>query len=195
MDPPYVITSEIWEAFDDRLRSFVRKHVTDETDAEDILQETYLKIHKSLSSLKQEGRLTAWLFQIARNTIVDYYRQGKTTVDLPQELPDSGDEALSSDPVTEIASCIRPMVDKLPQSYRQAMLLTVYEGATQRGVAKKLGISLSGAKSRVQRARGKLNDMLLECCHFEFDRRGHIIDYLPKEAGCRFCPQQQADKR
>ena len=74
------------------------------------------------------------------------------------------------------------MVESLPDDYRQALLLTEYEGLTQRELAERLGLSVSGAKSRVQRAREKLKEMLLDCCHFEFDRLGRVIDYQPKYA-------------
>ena len=58
------------------------------------------------------------------------------------------------------------MINELPEPYRQALLLTEYQG-----------LSLLGAKSRVQRAREKLRDLLPQCCHFEFDRRGGIVGY------------------
>jgi len=80
------------------------------------------------------------------------------------------------------------MVDSLPADYRQALLLTEYQGLTQRELAQKLGLSVSGAKSRVQRAREKLKAMLLDCCHFEFDRRGKVIDYQPN---CACCANQE----
>jgi RNA polymerase sigma-70 factor (ECF subfamily) len=76
------------------------------------------------------------------------------------------------------------MIAGLPEHYRQALLLTEYQGLTQEQLAERLGISLSGAKSRVQRAREKLRDMLLRCCHFEFDRRGRIVDYYQRCCCC-----------
>jgi RNA polymerase sigma-70 factor (ECF subfamily) len=76
------------------------------------------------------------------------------------------------------------MLNCLPEKYRQALLLTEYRGMTQQEVAEHLGISLSGAKSRVQRAREKLKEELLNCCHFEFDRLGKIMSYHPKCAAC-----------
>src|SRR5437588_726670 len=81
---------------------------------------------------------------------------------------------------SELVPCIKEMVDSLTNDYRQALILTEYEGLTQRELAVRLGISVSGAKSRVQRAREKLKDMLLDCCHFEFDHSGRVIDYQPK---------------
>ena len=81
----------------------------------------------------------------------------------------------------DVLPCIEAMVHRLPEKYRQAVILTTYEGFTQKEMGEKLGLSLSGAKSRSQRAREKLKDMLMECCHFELDRFGKIIDYEPKD--------------
>jgi RNA polymerase sigma-70 factor (ECF subfamily) len=76
------------------------------------------------------------------------------------------------------------MIDSLPSHYREALLLTEYEGLSQKDLADRLGISISGAKSRVQRARAMLRDLLMECCHFEFDRYGTVIDYHPIACCC-----------
>jgi hypothetical protein len=96
---------------------------------------------------------------------------------LPEELPDD-------DVVSELLPCIRAMVKNLPEHDRQALVLTEYQGLTQKELSERLGLSFSGAKSRVQRAREKLKQQLLECCHFELDRRGHVIDYQPRCACC-----------
>jgi RNA polymerase sigma-70 factor (ECF subfamily) len=96
---------------------------------------------------------------------------------LPEELPDE-------DIITELSPCVRTMVTSLPTQDRQALILTEYQGLTQKDLAERLGLSFSGAKSRVQRARAKLKQQLLECCHFELDRRGHVIDYQPRCACC-----------
>ncbi len=96
---------------------------------------------------------------------------------MPEELPDD-------DVVSELLPCVRAMVRNLPALDRQALVLTEYQGLTQKELAERLGLSFSGAKSRVQRAREKLKRQLLECCHFELDRRGHIIDY---QARCHCC--------
>jgi len=98
-------------------------------------------------------------------------------LDLPEELPDD-------DVVSELLPCVRAMVRNLPELDRQALVLTEYQGLTQKEMAERLGSSFSGAKSRVQRAREKLKQQLLECCHFELDHRGHIIDY---QARCHSC--------
>ena len=182
-------TEDIWEEFSQRLKLFIVKRVGSEHDAEDILQDIFAKIHSNLPNLKGQEKITAWVHQITRNTIIDYYRlQGRArmqTSEMPEDLPE---EVPIDDAVEDIASCLSHMIDDLPERYRQAITLTEYDGLSQRGISEQLGLSLSGAKSRIQRARGKLKDMLLECCHFEFDRLGHIIDYQSKEPSCRYCP-------
>ena len=88
------------------------------------------------------------------------------------------------DVVAELAPCILDMVESLPAHYRQALILTEYEGLSQKALSEQLGLSFSGAKSRVQRARQQIKQMLLDCCHFQFDSVGRIIDYQPKCACC-----------
>lgn len=178
----------IWEEFADPLKRFIIKRVRDEHDAEDILQDIFCKIYSNIDKLKDKEKLQAWVYQITRNAIIDYYRQCKVMIELP-EMP----ENITDVPVTgadtghEVAQCLKSMINHLPKKYRQAIILTEFEGLTQKELGEKLGISLSGAKTRVQRARKKLKEMLLKCCRFEFDRLGNILDYHPKENTCRYC--------
>ncbi len=180
--------NRIWEEFSVPLKRYIMKHVQDQHDAEDILQEIFCKITHSMSHLKNENKLQSWVYQITRNAIIDYYRSRKVVVVLPQMFESMIDEsATEGGAADEITLCIRKMIDHLPDKYRQAIILTEFEGLTQKELADELGMSLSGAKSRVQRARKRLKDMLLECCHFEFDGLGHIIEYQHREKICCYC--------
>src|SRR6266516_4922192 len=178
-------TEQIWEAFHIPLLQFIRKRVPDEATAEDLLQEVFLKVHQQIETLKDTRKLESWIYQIARNAIIDYYRSARPTISLeasdvlqmPEELPDD-------DIITELFPSVRAMVRSLPEHDRQALVLTEYQGLTQKELSERLGLSFSGAKSRVQRAREKLKQQLLECCHFELDRRGHILDYQPRCHNC-----------
>jgi RNA polymerase sigma-70 factor (ECF subfamily) len=176
-------TNQVWVEFRESLRRFIVKRVQDEQDAEDILQNIFYKIHTNIDNLKDENKLQSWLYQITRNTIIDYYRSRKTAVQLP-DIPQESVDKFPSDASPEIDSCVNTMIDGLPEKYREAIVLTDLKGLTRKEMAKNLGLSLSGAKSRVQRARGKLKEELLECCHFEFDRSGNLLDFEPKENGC-----------
>ena len=176
-------TEQVWEAFQPQLKQFIFRRIPEEQSAEDILQDVFLKIHTRIDSLHDEEKLQSWIYQIARNTIADYYRAHKTTLDLTEALALPEEPVAEDEVVKELLPSIKAMVDTLPNEYRQALILTEYEGLTQRELAERLGLSLSGAKSRVQRAREKLKSMLLDCCHFEFDRLGKVIDYQPR-CGC-----------
>lgn len=186
------ITEQAWEAFHTPLHQFIRRRVADEATAEDLLQEVFLKIHQQGANLRDVRRLESWIYQITRNLIIDYYRsrhhptttlEDVEMLDLPEELPDD-------DIVSALLPCVQAMVLALPDQDRQALILTEYQGLTQKELGERLGLSFSGAKSRVQRAREKLKQELLACCHFELDRRGHILDYYPH---CVCCEQTSCD--
>ena len=178
----------VWGEFTAQLRRFVAGRVKNEADVEDILQEVFIKIHRGLDRLEDHTRLHAWVYQITRNAIIDYYRKGEQNVEVPSELPDViAEQAGSEGAEAEVAAWLRPMAEDLPEKYREALLLTDIEGLTQRELAERLDISLSGAKSRVQRAREKLRDVLLKCCHLEVDRRGRVVEWEPRQQDCRYC--------
>lgn len=186
-------TSKIWEELRGPLKQFIARRVKNEHDAEDILQNVFFKIHNSIDNLKYESKLHAWVYRITRNAIMDYYNQRKVMAELP-EIPVEEAyeiETGTGNPVSEIASCLKSMVDHLPDKYRQAIIFTEFEGLTQKELGARLGLSPSGARSRVQRARKKLKEMLLECCHFEFDRLGNILDYRHKGNNCPYCKENQ----
>src|SRR5258708_16546049 len=138
-------TEKIWEKFKQRIKQFILKRITDEHNAEDILQEVFLKIHARIDTLRDEEKLQSWMYQIARNVIADYYRQHKATVALSEALLLPEEPVVDDDVVKDLLPGVRRMVDSLPDEYRQALLLTEYEGLTQREVAEWLGLSLSRA--------------------------------------------------
>jgi RNA polymerase sigma-70 factor, ECF subfamily len=165
----------LWNQFHDRLYRFISSRISNEQDTEDIIQEVFLRIHVHLETVRDMDKLESWIYQIARNSIIDYYRSQRKLVDLEPNLPVE-DEYPEEDLAESLAPSIREVVQALPEPYRQALLLTEYQGLSQQEMAETLGISLSGAKSRVQRARQKVKDILLACCHFEFDLRGTLFE-------------------
>lgn len=180
-------TSEkIWQEYHSSLRAFVKRRVSDDAAVEDILQNIFLKMHAGLEYLRDDAKLRSWLYQIARNAIVDYFRGRKPTVAVLDELPEPENEP-GDKAVRELSECLRPLIELLPDTYREAIILSELQGFTQKDVAKAQGISLSGAKSRVQRGRALLKKMLSECCLFEFDHQGRLIDYERNDGGCDGC--------
>ncbi len=179
----YTDTEALYKKLNQRLKQFIRSRVPNDELAEDILHDTFLKMHEKIDTLKDDGKFEAWLYQIARNAIVDYYRSRKPKEELRDDM--SVSDTVDEDTMKKISSCVEEFVKSLSEPYREALVMVEYEGVKQTELAQRLGISVSGAKSRVQRARQMLKDMLMNCCHFEFDRYGTIIDYHP--ISCRCC--------
>ena len=176
------------------LAGFIARRMGDPQDAEDVLQEVMLRIHRHGDELVSADRVAAWVHQIARNAIVDHYRRRAARPELPAgaagDLVEQEDGSLG-EPASEtlrreLAACLRPLIDKLPDKQREALVLTEFEGLTQIEAARRLGISVSGAKARVQRGRAQLRTLLLDCCHVELDSRGGITDYEARR-GCERC--------
>lgn len=158
---------------------------SDDHVAEDLLQDVFLRIHNRLDSLKDEDRLVSWLYQISRNVVTDYYRR-RSTLALDANQPDSDVETRAENLNAEAAAWLSRLVVSLPDDYRQAMTMSELKGIPQTEIAQRIGLSTSGAKSRVQRGRKLLKEMLLRCCHFELDGEGNVVDYEMK-AGCSLC--------
>lgn len=173
----------VWQQFHPDLARFVARRIPEPAAAEDVLQDVYLKLHTQLNSLRDSARLPAWLYQVTRNAITDYYRQ-RPTLELPDDLPLPPAEDPPDETALRLAQSVRSMADQLPAHYREALLLVDYEGLSQLDLAERLNLSYSGAKSRVQRARELLKQMLLACCHVQFDRVGNILDYQPRCLCC-----------
>ena len=174
----------IWNEVASQLRSFIRSRVRDHAAAEDILQEVFIKIHEKLPTVRASERLEAWVWRITRNAIADYFRKQRPTEPIPTDLAPT-----SQDPhdAPDIRPCIRRFLHELEPAYREALLLTEWQGLTQDQMGKRLGLSSSGAKSRVQRAREQLKKLLLDCCEFELDRRGNILEMTPRRKRCHAC--------
>ncbi len=172
----------VYDQFHAKLRSFTLRQVSDPDAADDILQDVYLKIHAHIGDLRDTERLESWIFQVTRNAIADHYRRSRPQAPLPDALAAPVEE--EPDTASELAASIVDMLRCLPPKYRQALELTDLQGLSQADLAARLNISLSGAKSRVQRAREKLKAAFLDCCHFEFDRYGRVIESHPNCPEC-----------
>ena len=140
-------TERVWETFHTPLQQFIRRRISDETAAEDLLQDVFLDIHQHIGTLRDVKKLESWIYQVTRNAIIDYYRSKRatTTLDVPEALHLS-EELPDADVVTELFPSVRAMVMSLPAKDRQALILTEYQGLTQKELAERLSISLSGAR-------------------------------------------------
>lgn len=176
-------TEKIWSEFSTALKKFILSKVHDNTVAEDILQEVFIKIHLHKNELQEKKQLKSWLFSIAHNTTIDYFR--KKDLILPNQIQSQQihDETNTHDP----SDCLLPLILALPKKYKEALLLSEIKGMKQQHVADKLGITLSAAKSRIQRGRDLLKKGFMNCCDYELDEKGFLKGEHKNIEDCKVC--------
>lgn len=164
-------TEQVYSDFRSQLSGFIRSRVTDADAASDILQEVFMKIHQHLPGLQDRQKVTSWVYQITRNAIADHYRKLKPQGELthePADLP-------TALPPQDFARCMLKMVAHLPPDYADALRQTELGTLSQKAYAEQLGISYSGAKSRVQRAKQQLKQLVVDCCAVQTDKYGNVL--------------------
>jgi RNA polymerase sigma-70 factor (ECF subfamily) len=179
----------VWLEFRERMRAFVARRISNAADVDDIVQWVFLQMHRHLDGIRSGDRIHAWLFSTARRAVADYYRSrarrpevaSGDTLDLerlPSATAAAGGE--EEDAHQEVAACLAPLVTTLAAADQHAITLTEIDGLRLGEAAARAGVSLSGMKSRVQRARARLKKAMLECCHIALDGRG-----VPVSCGTR----------
>lgn len=177
-------TTAVWDGLRSDLWNYFRKRVRDDHAADDLLQETFLRVHRRLSEGMDAERIGAWVYGIARNVLVDHYRaNGRTNFELSDDSPEPEPDATPG-VQAEAAGWLEGFVARLPDTYRDAVTLSELKGLPHAAVAEKLGLSLTAVKSRVRRGRARVKRDLEDCCRFELDRRGNVLDYERKQAEC-----------
>ena len=161
----------IWRQFHQQLLAFIYTKVNDHQIAEDILQEVFIKVHQKLDNLTEESKLQAWLYQICRNTIIDYYRS-RQQITLSEQL----DENIPAEPAQEdqgqLSRCLKILIADLPEQYNEILLSSELQEEKQQVIADQNQLSLSAVKSRILRGREQLKKKLQSCCDFEFNEFG-----------------------
>ena len=160
----------LWTETQAGLKAFIHRRVRDKAVAEDILQDVFLKMYTRMDQLNDTAKITAWIYQITRNAITDYFRSQSKSVSV-LDLDWESDHANLNDCVY---SCLKEMLATLPDKYREAIELTELESLSQTQLAERLNISYSGAKSRVQRARQMLKQKMEERYTIKLDAYGNV---------------------
>lgn len=177
----------MWEDLEERLRPFVARRIAP-ADVDDVVQDVFVRMQRGLPALRDEDRLSAWVHQVARSAIADHGRaraRHPLAADEPPETPvgpqlENEDDRIAA---RALSGCLAGFVAQLPSPYREAVTLVELEGLTHAQAAELAGVSVSGMKSRVQRGRARLREMLEECCEIALDARRKVID-----VSCRTCP-------
>lgn len=170
-------TSVLWREFSAPLRKFLRARTHTQADADDLLQDVFIRIQKNLPELRETAKLQGWVYRIARNAVIDHYRTRREH--LPLDFNLESEDITGRDDI-DLSGALLKFIAALPANYREPLIRHEFQGEPLQAVATAYGISLTATKSRVRRARLLLREMLDQCCRFEFDQRGHVIEATPR---------------
>lgn len=176
-------TKNVWDIYAEDIRRFILSKVKDSVVTEDILQETFIKVHTKLHTLKDEDKLKPWLFSVARYTLLDYF---KTT----KQLFFVEDLEIESEPEIKAHTeqdCLRGILKSLPKKYRDPLFLSDIKGLKQQEVANQLHLPLATVKSQIQRARKQIAQGFMDCCGFKMNDEGHLVGEIQDKADCKVC--------
>ncbi len=156
------------------LLRYLRRYVGDRTVADDLLQETLIRMARGLPDFAGRASVKTWAFSIATHVAVDYFRKPDRRLHIVEvnEAVDLADTDRITDErivVDEMNSCIRRVIDSLPEDYRAALVLHDLEGLTAQQVAEICTCSLATTKIRIHRARNRLKEALQQQCEFYRD--------------------------
>ena len=182
--------TNIHNRFHKLLYNYIFTRISNSDDASDILQEVFIKIATKIDSLGNAEKLQSWIFAITRNAITDHYRKnanGKTSA-ITDEIIDETKEDVELHTSKGLDQCLKRFILDLPVEYRDIIIDSELKGVPQKDLAGKYGLAYPSVRSRVQRGRGRLKQMLLQCCSIAADSRGNILEVKKKSAGPR-CTQ------
>lgn len=170
--------TDAWTAHAAELRRFLRHRARSEAEGDDLLQEVFLRAMRRPNGLCGLDSPRAWLFHAARNLLIDRLRLARDQVPLPDDLA-AEPEAVPA-PVDGLAQCLPRVLAELAAEDRDAITCCDIEGMSQKDYAARLGLSLPGAKSRLQRARARLKARLTVACQVSFDASGGVCCFVPR---------------
>ncbi len=173
---------DFWEIYDKHyfsVKRFILRMVGDAWAAEDLTQDTFIKVSKNLNQLEDSSKFRAWVFRIARNLCIDYFRSPSRRKEKKEAICEIR-EAI--EPVAqaeleqhEMSRCVQDKIQLLPEPLRAAIALSDTMEMSYREIADILEITVSNAKVRVHRARKALKEILERDCTFEHDERNVMV--------------------
>jgi len=171
-----VITS--WRAHENELRNYLQHRVSDRHLAEDLLQDVFVKAMRQGSGFCDLDNQRAWLYQVARNALVDYQRLHRETVELPEDIPQATEQ---TDPVVMLSACVGRVLSELVPEDRDIIEQCDLNGMKQQDYAQAHNLSLAAVKSRLLRARQRMRATLSTNCQVQFDEQGRVESYVPRK--------------
>lgn len=194
-------TEAVWAELHASIRGFVARRVWQQADVDDVVQRVFLQVHRALPTLRETDKLHAWVYQTTRRAIADFYRTPShnrevatgTVEDTANQLAASDTPEDDEAATRELSTCLRPLMRGLTVADQEALQMVEFDGVTQVEAAARLGLSISGMKRRVQRARSHLRSALHDCCRVAVDRRGGVISYEGKSRSCESCASPESN--
>jgi len=180
---------DVWNEFSGQIRGYLLKKVKQADDADDLLQEIFIKIHGKLGDLKDEKKLSPWIYQIVRNSLTDYYRKNNLETSEFDEERTVTDSVEPPDDIYSacVAGCLKVFIDRLPDKYKKPLVQSDIKGLKQKDIAKQMNLSYSGLKSRVQRGREMIKEMFVDCACVTHDKDGKIVGESHGSENCEIC--------
>ena len=177
LEPTYACVLSAWRKHEAELKAYLAHRLKDAHLADDLLQDVFVKAMRQGARFCGLSSARAWLFEVARNTLADHFRLRKEQVELPDDLVIDIEEQATVD---SLAACIPRVLSELTENDREAIMLCDLQGMTQEAYARLKGLSLPGAKSRIQRARKRLLEQLTKACQVQFDENGQVLHFVPR---------------
>ncbi|APY10126.1 RNA polymerase subunit sigma-70 [Seonamhaeicola sp. S2-3] len=176
-------TKDVWNTYAEDIKHFILSKVKDEVVTDDLLQETFIKVHTKLNTLNNENKLKSWIFSIARYTVLDYFRSKKIVYETTDEDFVFEDQKLEHTK----ADCLRGIIKSLPKKYRDPLFLSDIKGLKQTQISEQLQLPLATVKSQIQRGRKLIAQGFIDCCDFKVNDQGFLVGELKEKADCKIC--------
>lgn len=176
-------TKTVWDLYATEVKYLILSKVKEDAIADDLLQETFIKVHVKLDSLKDTDKIKSWVFSIARHTIMDYFRSNKHNYAIAEDAFVSED----GNPEHTREDCLRGIIKSLPKKYRDPLILSDIKGLKQAQIAEQLQLPLPTVKSQIQRARKLIAQGFVACCDFRIDDNGYLVGELQEREHCKVC--------
>lgn len=176
-------TQEVWTKYSNEIKYFILSKVKDKAITDDILQDTFLKIHTKLHTLRDLNKLKPWIFSIARNSVLDHFKSTNQTFEIANF---ESETEIDEEAHTE-KDCLRGILFGLPKKYRDPIFLSDIKGIKQSEIAQQLGIPLPTVKSQIQRARKLIAQGFMNCCGLTLNDQGHLVGEIQDKEDCKVC--------
>ena len=176
-------TQQVWTLYNEDVKRFIFSKIKDEQVTDDLLQETFIKVHTKLHTLQHKEKLKSWVFTIARYSVLDYFRKSN----LSQEFLDNSTIADEDPQEHNEEDCLHGILKTLPKKYRDPLFLSDIKGIKQIEIASRLKLKLPTLKSRIQRARKMIKEGYVKCCDFKINEKGHLVGEIKEKKDCKVC--------